>query len=120
MKNIKWLLVPEEHVYSASFSYLSLIYTEVEVNQYVEQLKKATTIQFKAKDIFRASELSLLGVSNKHIKRDLQKINDGEFLSPLFLVRNTLNHQLIIADGYHRMCAVYSLDEDAIIPCKIV
>ena len=119
-KNIKWLLVPEEHDYSASFSYLSLIFTEVEVNKYVEQIKKATTIQFKAKDIFRASALSLLGISNKHIKRDLKKINNGESLSPLFLIRNTLNHRLIIADGYHRMCAVYSLDEDAIIPCKIV
>jgi hypothetical protein len=26
----------------------------------------------------------------------------------------------IIADGYHRLCAVYSLNEDALIPCKIV
>jgi hypothetical protein len=25
----------------------------------------------------------------------------------------------IIADGYHRLCAVYSLDENAVIPCKI-
>jgi hypothetical protein len=27
---------------------------------------------------------------------------------------------LIIADGYHRLCAVYKFDEDAVIPCKIV
>jgi hypothetical protein len=27
---------------------------------------------------------------------------------------------VIIADGYHRLCAVYSIDEDAVIPCKIV
>jgi hypothetical protein len=27
---------------------------------------------------------------------------------------------VIIADGYHRLCAVYSVDEDALIPCKIV
>jgi hypothetical protein len=27
---------------------------------------------------------------------------------------------VVIADGYHRMCAVYSFEEDAIIPCKIV
>jgi len=26
----------------------------------------------------------------------------------------------VIADGYHRMCAVYSFDEDALIHCKIV
>ena len=86
----------------------------------MEELKKTTIIQFKAKDIFRASSLSLLGISNKHVKRDLQKIKKDESLSPLLLVRNILNQKLIIADGYHRLCAVYSLDEDAIIPCKIV
>jgi hypothetical protein len=26
---------------------------------------------------------------------------------------------IIVADGYDRLCAVYSLDEDALIPCKI-
>jgi len=26
---------------------------------------------------------------------------------------------VIIADGYHRLCAIYSYDEDAVIPCKI-
>jgi len=30
------------------------------------------------------------------------------------------SEEVIIADGYHRMCAVYSFDEDALIPCKIV
>lgn len=120
MKDISWLLAPQEHDYSASFDYLSLTFSEVEAKQYVEQLKNTTVIQFKAKDIFRASALSLLGVSNKHVDRDLQKIKKNETLSPLLLVRNTLNHTLIIADGYHRLCAVYSLDEDALIPCKIV
>ena len=32
-----------------------------------------------------------------------------------------LSHgKVVIADGYHRLCAVYSYDEDAVIPCKIV
>jgi hypothetical protein len=26
----------------------------------------------------------------------------------------------VIADGYHRLYAVYTFDEDAVIPCKIV
>ena len=33
--------------------------------------------------------------------------------------REAANGKLVIADGYHRMCAVYSVEEDAIIPCKI-
>lgn len=120
MKNINWLVAPQDQDYSASFNYLSLIFPEVEAKQYMEQLKNTNVIQFKAKDLFRASTLSLLGISNKHVDRDLQKIKNEESLSPLLLVRNMYNHTLIIADGYHRLCAVYTLDEDALIPCKIV
>jgi hypothetical protein len=86
----------------------------------VEKLKKAPVIEFKAKDIFRASSLSLLGISNKHIKKDLKKIQNRISLSPLLLTRNTSTGKVIIADGYHRLCAVYSMEEDALIPCKIV
>jgi hypothetical protein len=30
-----------------------------------------------------------------------------------------LHLPLIVADGYHRICASYHLDEDADIPCRI-
>jgi len=75
---------------------------------------------FKAKDIFRASGLSLLGVSNSHVEKDRKKIRDGRKLSPLLLIRENGHGRVIIADGYHRLCAVYSLDEDALIPGKII
>jgi disulfide oxidoreductase YuzD len=74
---------------------------------------------FKAKDIFRASGLSLLGISNSHVKKDRQKIQSAEDLSPLLLIRDSVNGKVVLADGYHRLCAVYSYDEDAVIPCKI-
>lgn len=76
--------------------------------------------QFKAKDIFRASGLSLLGVSNSHVEKDSKKIQAGLALSPLLLVRDKSNVKVVIADGYHRLCSVYGFDEDALIPCKIV
>jgi hypothetical protein len=75
--------------------------------------------EFKAKDIFRASRLSLLGAGNSHVKKDIIKIESGSEVSPLLLVRDAANGKVVIADGYHRMCAVYSFDEDAVIPCKI-
>ncbi len=75
-------------------------------------------MQFKAKDIFRASGLSLLGTSNSHVEKDREKISAGRKLSPILLVRD--GGKVVIADGYHRLCAVYSFDEDALIPCKIV
>jgi hypothetical protein len=117
---IKWLGDPEDHDYPAAGSYLSLLYDAPAVTKYVEQLRKAPGSKFKAKDIFRASGLSLLGVSNSHVEQDRKKILAGQSLSPLLLVRAPGNQVVIIADGYHRMCAVYSFDEDALIPCKIV
>jgi hypothetical protein len=118
--NIKWLKEPEEHDYPAAASYLSLIYNDETVRKMVNDLKMAPISQFKAKDIFRASSLSLLGVSNSHVNRDRKKIKKGMSLSPLLLVRDSANGKVIVADGYHRMCAVYSFDEDAVIPCKII
>ena len=115
-----WLPIPEEHDYPEAGSYLSLMFDDAKVKSLVYKLTKAKVKEYKAKDIFRASTLSLLGVSNKHINKDLKKIKKGILLSPLLLVRNTTTDSLIIADGYHRLCAIYSLDEDAIIPCKIV
>ena len=44
----------------------------------------------------------------------------NEKISPLLLVRDKTGGRVIIADGYHRLCAVYTFDEDAMIPCKIV
>jgi disulfide oxidoreductase YuzD len=74
----------------------------------------------KAKDIFRASGLSLLGISNSHVKKDKKKISSGQLFSPLLLVRDVAQGKVIIADGYYRLCALYVADEDAVVPCKIV
>src|SRR5258708_6653943 len=117
---IKWLDAPEDHDYPAAASYLSLVYDNREVKRLVTRLRKSPIVNFKAKDIFRASGLSLLGVSNSHVEKDRKKILAGKKLSPILLVRDERDTKTIIADGYHRMCSVYSFDEDALIPCKIV
>jgi hypothetical protein len=115
-----WLPDVEEHDYPAARSYLNLVYPSSRVDKLVAKLKTTKLKEFKAKDIFRASRLSLLGVSNSHVERDKKKILKGKPLSPLLLVRDAESGNLVIADGYHRLCAVYSFDEDAVIPCKIV
>jgi hypothetical protein len=117
---ITWLDQPEEHNYPAAESYLTLLFEQKAVREYAKRLRKAKLTRFKAKDIFRASGLSLLGVSNHHVERDRRKILDGKKLSPLLLVRDSVRSRVIIADGYHRLCSVYQFDEDAWIPCKIV
>ena len=117
---ITWLSQPEKHDYPAAQSFLSLLYRKPQVRTSVRKLRQAPVSEYKAKDIFRASGLSLLGLSNSHVERDRQKITSGQALSPLLLIRDPVHGKVLIADGYHRLCAVYSYDEDAIIPCKIV
>jgi hypothetical protein len=117
---IQWLPEPEEQDYPAAESYLNLIYGGIAVEMIMDNLRKAKLTQFKAKDIFRASGLSLLGISNSHVETDRKKIESGKQLSPILLVRDEGNSKVIIADGYHRLCAVYSFNEDESIPCKIV
>ena len=115
-----WLSNVAEQDYPAAESFLRLIYAEATVKKLLAGLRAVPIATFKAKDIFRASQLSLLGVSNAHVDKDMRKIAAGSSLSPLLLVRDETHGRVVIADGYHRLCAVYALDEDALIPCQIV
>ena len=86
---IQWLDKPEEHDYPAAESYLSLIYDGPTTARLVGQLRQAPVTGFKAKDLFRASSLSLLGVSNSHVEKDRKKILKGHKLSPLLDRKST-------------------------------
>ncbi len=117
---IRWLDAPDKHDYPAAESFLSLTFEPPVARELVAKLEQAGISEFAAKDIFRASGLSLLGVSNGHVEKDQARISRGEKLAPLLLVRDKIRGKVVIADGYHRLCAVYTFDEDAVIPCKIV
>jgi disulfide oxidoreductase YuzD len=119
-KQAEWLLDVEEHDYPAAESYLCILHPVEEAKELVAKLKEAPMMKFKAKDLFRASQLSLLGISNSHVQRNIDKIRKGKKMSPLLVVRDTKHGKLVIADGYHRMCAMYHFDEDSLVPCKIV
>lgn len=45
----------------------------------------------------------------------------GEHFAPVLLVRGDLlaGRPLVVADGYHRICASYHVNEDTAIPCRI-
>lgn len=117
---VKWQDAPEEHNYPAALSYLTLIFEEADARALVEKLRSAPPSAFKAKDILRASGLSLLPINNARVERNREKIASGDELSPILLVRDTARGKVILVDGYHRLSAVYSVDENALMSCKIV
>jgi hypothetical protein len=117
-----WSEVPQEHDFPAAASYLSLVCEPNEVRRLIEALKLAPSVRHQAKDLLRASGLAALPVDNIHVASDLAKIRRGEPLSPVLLARGDFRRgmPLTIADGYHRICASYHVNEDADIPCLLV
>lgn len=122
MSKVIWKDAPDEHDYPAAQSYLSLLAESHKIEKLVERFRNAPIEMFKAKDVIRASKLELLKESNFHVKRDLKKINSKIPLTPILLVRGNGESgvPLVIADGYHRACAVYWNSEDDFIHAKIV
>jgi len=122
LAGVLWMADPEEHDYPAARSYLSLLGPGPVVDGLVAALKSVALQHFHAKDILRAARLPLLPTDNAHVAADLKKIEHGHPLSPVLLIRGDLTTGVPaeIADGYHRVCASYHVDENTDIPCRIV
>jgi hypothetical protein len=113
-----WKDEPEAQDFPAAESYLSLLLEAAAAGRLVKALRKQKTLQhFAVKDILRASGLPLLSMDDSEVAADLQKVKRGEKLSPVLLVQGI---PLWVADGYHRVCASYHLDEKAMVPCRMV
>jgi hypothetical protein len=121
-QTVRWLPRPEKHGFQAAEDYLSLLMPPKQAAGCRRRLTAARDdiTHRKAKDILRASQLALLGEDNKHVASDLRKAASGAALSPILLLRGDAAHPLIVADGYHRVCASYWIDENTDIPCVLV
>ena len=118
----QWKSEPDEHDYPAAHDYLTLVMPDSQVDAIVDAMREAPIVHRKAKDLLRASGLDLLPESNVHVKQDLAKVQAGRPLSPVLLVRGDVSKDipLIVADGYHRICASHHIDENADCPCRMV
>jgi hypothetical protein len=113
-----WQDEPDAHDFPAAESFLSLLVGRTGAARLVSGLQKELTLEhFAAKDILRAAGLPLLAADDPEVAADLEKVRHGKKLSPVLLAEGV---PLWIADGYHRVCASYHLDEKAEVPCRIV
>ncbi|MFK0229884.1 EF-hand domain-containing protein [Streptomyces sp. NPDC090303] len=111
-----WQLKSDTTDFLSAADYLDLVMTREQVQQVDLLLRQANPVTKKAKDIMRASGLPLLPESNVHVKGDIKSFLGGKKFAPVLLVRG---RPLIVADGYHRICAAYHLTEDLDVPCRI-
>jgi hypothetical protein len=113
-----WKDEPEEHDFPSAFNYLTLLTEPRDAKKIVKALKQSSHLEhYMANDLLRASGLALLPADDHDVAKELLKVKSGTKLSPVLLVRGT---PLWVADGYHRICASYHLNEDEVIPCRIV
>jgi hypothetical protein len=108
--------------FKSAVDYLSLLIPRGKSKTVGQRLKKAPIMRRAAKDLLRASDLQPLPPDNSEVEEHLKKARNGKLLSPVLLVRGNIAKRvpLVVADGFHRVCASYYLDEDASIPCRVV
>jgi hypothetical protein len=113
-----WKNKPEAQDFPAAESYLSLLVGPTMAAKLARALRKDATLGlYAAKDVLRAARLPLLEPQDSEVTADLEKVKAGKKLSPVLLIHGD---PLWIADGYHRVCASYHLDEKTEVPCRIV
>lgn len=116
-----WTEVPDPDDYTSATKYLSLLLPGDTVQLTVQRLRHGSMVVRRAKDLLRASGLSTLPEDNPTVADKLRQLKHGKLLSPVLCLRGDLHRGalLTIADGYHRICASYILDEGADIPCRL-
>jgi hypothetical protein len=116
---INWLNTPVDEDYASAARYLSLLFKPRRCRKLVRKLRAATLSEYPAKDILRASRTRMSEVDEFDWGRQQQQIRQGEALGPILIVRQNDGSGLIVADGFHRMCALFAEDELIKVPCKI-
>ena len=118
---LKWSEGEEGQDFKAAFKFLSLLCSERKANALVESLRNSKLLEHAAKDLLRAAQLPLLPSDEPHVDQDLKRIQKDKPLAPVLLVRGDMTSglPLIVADGYHRICAVVYFDESAPVRCRI-
>jgi hypothetical protein len=115
MASEHWKDEPEPQDFPAAENYLSLLVGRVAAGVLVNALRAEQTLEhFAAKDLLRASGLPLLAADDSEVTSDFKKVKKGDKLSPVLLVHGD---PLWVADGYHRICASYHLNEKTLVPC---
>jgi hypothetical protein len=113
-----WKDEPEAEDFPAAESFLSLLVGAEAASKLAKALRKERSLKsYAAKDILRAANLAMLSPQDSEVATDLNKVKAGIRLSPVLLVQG---EPLWVADGYHRICASYHLDEKTEVPCRIV
>jgi hypothetical protein len=106
---------------AAAYDYLCLIFEPRLADRLAEGLAAVETIRVhRATDILRAAGIKPLRRKDPAVRAELDRFDRGQRYAPVLLVRDVTRHVVIVADGFERLCAGRLVNEDAVVPCRIV
>ena len=105
--------------YEAAGHYLALVDNQKNIDKTLAELKAGTIVEYKATDLLRAAQLIVPKADDRPTREQIKKIKHGEPVSPVLLVRVPALRKVIVADGFHRICAAYRIDPDVALHCKL-
>jgi hypothetical protein len=116
-----WGDEPAPRDLAAARAYLSLIFEPRLAERLTEGLAAVETNRsYGAADILRAAGATPLKRKDALVRAELDKIERGQTLTPVLLVRDVTRHVVVVADGFARLCASKLANEYAVVPCRIV
>lgn len=116
---IQWLADASESDYAAAAHFLALIDKPKEVDKALAEMRAAATVEYKATDLLRAAQLEIPAADDRPTREQIKKIKKGQAVEPVLLVRAAALKKVIVADGFHRICAAYRIDPDVVVHCKL-
>lgn len=119
-RHVQWLDDANEGDYTAAAHYLSLLDLPKNVDKAVAEMRAASIAEFKATDLLRAAQLAVPKSDDRPTREQIKKIKNGDAISPVLLMRAGALKKVIIADGFHRVCAAFRIDPDVVLHCKLV
>lgn len=117
---LQWLDEPAEDNYTAAETFLQLLYAPKQARALAKKLRRAPISEFAARDIVRAAAIPFSEIRAFDWTKQQALIARGMPLSPILIVRQDNGGHLLIADGFHRLCAVFAHEQDVAMRCKVV
>lgn len=118
---ITWADDADPEAYDNAKAFLTLHNASPDViKDIVSQWHTSDAQEYRATDILRATGYpSVSAKEDVQVKRTTKKMKKGEPVEPPLLVVRDPGHQPLLADGYHRLCAVYEAFAEAPVPLRV-
>ena len=113
-KDVTWAAAPTDDDVADAAWFLTLLSVPGELT--ADPARR----MYPAKDLLRAARLPVLALPNAGVTKWANRLHRGDEIPPVLLLAGTLDRPLIVAEGYHRVCAAYLRDEATPVACHFL